>query len=356
MIAPEGHIRRDRRKDKTLSLREENTSSDWRSIASTHGNDIVPEFTELCPHATPPPDTKARTSSASPIPKCQEQCIATVAQISFESLYGYKINLDWEFQEWILQESREKSQKSGNNGLKERLKAVKARLNFEETSQHSESGTMGRRRDLKKRLGLRHARSMSGSPEPRHGHSESPRKRDLKRKKVFKRLEKGVFHRLGDKGKSMSAYPNDSRRRSYHNSRRATETATGALAQEKQSLLPKRYDKRASSRRTEALSESESSAGGHSKSKPKRQNSSVEDDLNGYCKNHEKRAKNREITDSRTERVRKSREKVKPCPRLSHLLTQRKSTLAIRVKMDFDPRDGIYGMESKNDQMAVIKD
>nr|GFC11096.1 hypothetical protein [Tanacetum cinerariifolium] len=28
--------------------------------------------------------------------------------------------------------------------------------------------------------------------------------------------------------------------------------------------------------------------------------------------------------------------------------------LAIRVKMDFDPRDEICGMESKNDQMAVI--
>nr|GEV92073.1 reverse transcriptase domain-containing protein [Tanacetum cinerariifolium] len=61
-------------------------------------------------------------------------------------------------------------------------------------------------RDLKKRLGPRHARSMSESPEPRHGHSESPRKRDLKRKTVFKMLVKIVFHRLGDKGKSMSAY------------------------------------------------------------------------------------------------------------------------------------------------------
>ncbi|GKB94695.1 hypothetical protein Tco_0980832 [Tanacetum coccineum] len=38
----------------------------------------------------------------------------------------------------------------------EKLKAVKARLNFEEASQHSESGTLSRRRDLKKRLGSRH--------------------------------------------------------------------------------------------------------------------------------------------------------------------------------------------------------
>nr|GEU98462.1 hypothetical protein [Tanacetum cinerariifolium] len=54
----------------------------------------------------------------------------------------------------------------------EKLKAVKARLNFEEASQHSE-----------------------------RGHSESPRKRDPERKTVFKRLKKGVFHKLGDKGK-----------------------------------------------------------------------------------------------------------------------------------------------------------
>ncbi|GJS22990.1 hypothetical protein Tco_0451622 [Tanacetum coccineum] len=106
----------------------------------------------------------------------------------------------------------------------EKLKAVKARLNFEEASQHSESRTPSRRRDLRKRLGSRRIRSTSGSPEPRRGRSESPRKRVPKRKTVFKRLEKGVFHRLGDKGKSMSAYLNDSRRRSYHNNRKDTES------------------------------------------------------------------------------------------------------------------------------------
>ncbi|GKB28188.1 hypothetical protein Tco_0867589 [Tanacetum coccineum] len=126
----------------------------------------------------------------------------------------------------------------------EKPKAVKAHLNFEEASQHSESGTLSRRRDLKERLGPRHTRSISGSPEPRRGRSESPRERDPKRKTVFKRLEKGVFHKLGDKEKSVSAHSRDSRRRPYH-----------------------------------VLSESEGSAGGHLKSKPKRQNSSVEDDL-----------------------------------------------------------------------------
>ncbi|GKF78122.1 hypothetical protein Tco_0230592 [Tanacetum coccineum] len=51
----------------------------------------------------------------------------------------------------------------------EKLKAVKARLNFEDTSRHSESGTPSRRRSLKERLGPRHAHSMSGSPESRRG-------------------------------------------------------------------------------------------------------------------------------------------------------------------------------------------
>ncbi|GJX93365.1 hypothetical protein Tco_0347951 [Tanacetum coccineum] len=41
----------------------------------------------------------------------------------------------------------------------EKLKAVKVRLNFKEASQHSESGTLSRRRDLKERLRPRHARS-----------------------------------------------------------------------------------------------------------------------------------------------------------------------------------------------------
>ncbi|GKD10075.1 reverse transcriptase domain-containing protein [Tanacetum coccineum] len=77
----------------------------------------------------------------------------------------------------------------------EKLKAVKARLNFEDVSQHSESGTSSRRRDLKKRIGSKPIRSMSGSPEPRRSRSESPRKRDPERKTVFKRLEKGVFHK-----------------------------------------------------------------------------------------------------------------------------------------------------------------
>ncbi|GKB55165.1 hypothetical protein Tco_0905918 [Tanacetum coccineum] len=82
-----------------------------------------------------------------------------------------------------------------------KLKAVKACLNFEETSHHSESGTPIRRRGLKERLGPRFVRSRSGSLEPRRSRSESPKKKGPERKAVFKRLEKGVFHRLGDKGR-----------------------------------------------------------------------------------------------------------------------------------------------------------
>ncbi|GJT11748.1 hypothetical protein Tco_0858790 [Tanacetum coccineum] len=162
----------------------------------------------------------------------------------------------------------------------EKLKAVKARLNFEKASQHSESGTSSRRRDLKERLGSRHVRSRPGSPEPKRDHSESPSKKGPERKTVFKRLEKGVFHRLGDKGKSISTYSNDSRRRSYHSSRRDTESCyQSSRPKGTEFASEKRHNKRVSSRRMEALSESEGSAGGHWKSKPKRQKSSIKDDL-----------------------------------------------------------------------------
>ncbi|GJT30907.1 hypothetical protein Tco_0911182 [Tanacetum coccineum] len=106
----------------------------------------------------------------------------------------------------------------------EKLKAVKARLNFEEVLQHSESGTLSRRKDLKKRLGYKHIRSIAGSPEPRRDRSESPRKKGPERKTMFKRLEKGVFHRLRDKEKGMFAYSNDSRLRSYYSSHMDTES------------------------------------------------------------------------------------------------------------------------------------
>ncbi|GJR25450.1 hypothetical protein Tco_1101682 [Tanacetum coccineum] len=68
----------------------------------------------------------------------------------------------------------------------EKLKTVKSRLNFEEASQHSESGTPSRRGDLRKRLGSRRIRGTSGSPKPRRGRSESPKKRVPERKRCLK--------------------------------------------------------------------------------------------------------------------------------------------------------------------------
>ncbi|GKD63842.1 hypothetical protein Tco_1305950 [Tanacetum coccineum] len=139
---------------------------------------------------------------------------------------------------------------------KEKLKAVKARLNFEEALQHSKSGTSSRRRDLKERLGSDKSRAR---PEP---------------------CAKARHSELGDKGKSISTYSNDSRRRSYHSSRRDTESCyQSSRPKGTEFASEKRHNKRVSSRRMEALSESEGSAGGHWKSKPKRQKSSIKDDL-----------------------------------------------------------------------------
>nr|GEU98375.1 DNA polymerase delta catalytic subunit [Tanacetum cinerariifolium] len=138
------------------------------------------------------------------------------------------------------------------NVQQEKLKAVKACLNFEEASQYSDSGAPSRRRSLKERLRSRHGRSMSGSPDPRRGHYKSPRKRGPERRTMFKRLEKGVFHRLGDKEKGTSAYSNDSKRRSYHNSRRDTESYyQSSRSRETEVAFEKRHNKRASSRRME---------------------------------------------------------------------------------------------------------
>ncbi|GJZ52227.1 reverse transcriptase domain-containing protein, partial [Tanacetum coccineum] len=145
---------------------------------------------------------------------------------------------------------------------KEKLKAVKARLNFKETSHHSELGTPTRRRGLKERLRPRYVRSRSGSPKLSCGRYELPKKKGSERKTVFKRLEKGIFHRLGDKGKSVYVYSDDSRRRSYHSSHRDTKSChQSSRSRTTEPASERRYNKRASSRRTEELSESEGSAG-----------------------------------------------------------------------------------------------
>ncbi|GKC73355.1 hypothetical protein Tco_1119238 [Tanacetum coccineum] len=144
---------------------------------------------------------------------------------------------------------------------------------------HSESGTPSGRRDLRKRLGSRHIHNVSGSPEPRHDRPKSQRKRDPERKMVFKRLEKGVFHRLGDKGKNVSTHSNDSRRQSYHNGCRDTERCyQSSRLRGTEPASEKHHNKRTSSYRIEALSESKGSAGGHWKSKLKKQRSIIKDD------------------------------------------------------------------------------
>ncbi|GJX26251.1 reverse transcriptase domain-containing protein [Tanacetum coccineum] len=160
----------------------------------------------------------------------------------------------------------------------EKLKAVKARFNFEEASQYSESGAPSRRGDVRNRLRPKDARSISRSPEPRHDRSRSPRRKDPERKTVFRRLEKGVFHRLGDKEKGMSAYSGSSRRQSYHNSREDTESYYQNSRSRGTEPAPKRHhDIKACSRKGGKMSESEDIAGEHWKSKYKKKRSSMED-------------------------------------------------------------------------------
>nr|GEX71376.1 reverse transcriptase domain-containing protein [Tanacetum cinerariifolium] len=96
-----------------------------------------------------------------------------------------------------------------------------------------------------------------------------------KEKRCSKGWKKGVFHRLGDKGKSMSAYSNDSR----HQSRRDTESYyKSSRSRGTEPASEKHYNKRAPSHKTKALSKSKGSAGGHWKSRSKKKRSSIEDD------------------------------------------------------------------------------
>ncbi|GKA81198.1 reverse transcriptase domain-containing protein [Tanacetum coccineum] len=160
----------------------------------------------------------------------------------------------------------------------EKLKTVKARLNFKEASQYSKLGAPSRRGGVRKRLGPKYARSMSRSPEPRHDQPRSPRRKDPKRETVFRRLEKGVFHRLGDKEKGMFAYSDSSRRQSYHSSREDTESYYQNSRSQGTEPAPKRHhERKACLRKGERMSKSEDSAGEHWKSKSKKQRSSMED-------------------------------------------------------------------------------
>ncbi|GJY31735.1 reverse transcriptase domain-containing protein [Tanacetum coccineum] len=120
---------------------------------------------------------------------------------------------------------------------------------------------------------------MSRSPEPRRDRSRSPRRKDPERETVFRRLEKGVFHMLGDKEKGMSAYSGSSRHQSHHSSRGDTESYYQSSRSRGTEPAPKRHhDRKAYSRKRGRMSESKDSAGEHWKSKSKRQRSSMEDE------------------------------------------------------------------------------
>nr|GEZ47846.1 reverse transcriptase domain-containing protein [Tanacetum cinerariifolium] len=121
----------------------------------------------------------------------------------------------------------------------EKLKAVEDRLNFEEASQYSESESPNRRRNLKERLGPRYARTRSESPKPRRCRSKSPRKKGPERITMFKRLEKGVFHRLGER-RRMCMYIQEAQSGSHTTVVAGThKAATKVLAIKKQKLLPR---------------------------------------------------------------------------------------------------------------------
>nr|GEX49168.1 reverse transcriptase domain-containing protein [Tanacetum cinerariifolium] len=127
----------------------------------------------------------------------------------------------------------------------EKLKEIKARLNFEGcsgTSQHSESRTMSTR-EREKRHRSRPSRSPRPSPSVfsriRRERSRSPRHRSK---------EGGVFKRLGSRWKIMSAHSDS-------------------------------YNHHSHSRYTKALSESEDSGGGHWKSRSKNKSGGEEDGL-----------------------------------------------------------------------------
>ncbi|GJX56965.1 hypothetical protein Tco_0286862 [Tanacetum coccineum] len=83
----------------------------------------------------------------------------------------------------------------------------------------------------------------------------------IRKERVFRRLEKGVFHRLGDKEKGMSAYSGSLRRRSHHSSRGDTESYYQSSRSRETEHAPKRHhNRKAYSRKGGRMSESEDSA------------------------------------------------------------------------------------------------
>ncbi|GJU41548.1 reverse transcriptase domain-containing protein [Tanacetum coccineum] len=144
----------------------------------------------------------------------------------------------------------------------------------QEKVRREEEGTLRKGLDLGVLEACPKARNQ-GTAVPNH-----QRRKIRKEEQCSKDWKKGVFHRLGDKEKIVSAHSKDSGRKSCYSSRSDTKSCyQSSRSRETEIAFEKHRHKRDYSRRTKAMSESEGSAGGHWKSKPKKQKSSVEDDL-----------------------------------------------------------------------------
>lgn len=145
---------------------------------------------------------------------------------------------------------------------------MKARLDFQEASQHSETGAPNERKDLRKNLEYKRHRDTHEGSIQRSDRSRSPRKKNTERETVFKRLEKGVFHRLRDWERSISMYSGDSKRPTRHSAQKGEESYYHiSYSQRTGPTTRKHGDNRASSRKTDALFESKDSGGGHPRKK-----------------------------------------------------------------------------------------
>ncbi|GKF69393.1 hypothetical protein Tco_0202450 [Tanacetum coccineum] len=81
---------------------------------------------------------------------------------------------------------------------------------------------------------------------------------------MFRRLEKGIFHRLGDKEKGMSAYSGSSRRQSHHSSYEDTESYYHSSRSRRTEPAPKRHhDRKTYTRKGGRMSEIEDRACEH---------------------------------------------------------------------------------------------
>nr|GEU30045.1 reverse transcriptase domain-containing protein [Tanacetum cinerariifolium] len=129
---------------------------------------------------------------------------------------------------------------------------------------------------------LKAVKAVLTSKKPRNTPSQKPRTKEETSRKGWDpgMPEPGPEARNRGAEKNVSARSRGSERKSYYSSRRDTERCyQSSRSKETEIASEKHHYKREYSRRTEAVSESEGSAGGHWKSKPKKQKSSMEDDL-----------------------------------------------------------------------------